>query len=206
LIRRSGWAGLLVLALVSRADLRAEKEPVTLDLVEVTAESAETARMAATGAVTVYGGDFLTANDITDYEKLAPLVPGFFAINQSVDNVALNLRGLTSDIGDPRVQPRVSVFQDGIGLNSINGNSVALFDLDNVAVFKGPQPTRFGEGVETGAVALTGNRARNESSGHLTVGSGDNNAYLAEAVVNRPVVADKLFIRVRCRSKRATAT
>ncbi|CAM2999287.1 TonB-dependent receptor [Rariglobus hedericola] len=188
--------GLVVLTLVSSVVLRADEDPVTLQSVEVTAQSAEASRLAVPGAVTAYDGSFLVANGINDYEQLAPLVPGFFATNQSVDNVSLNLRGLTSDSSDPRVQPRVSVFQDGIGLNNIHGNNVAWFDLDSVSVFKGPQPTRFGEGVETGAVSITSNRARNESSGHLTVGFGDFNTRLAEAAINRPVVADKLFIRV----------
>jgi outer membrane receptor protein involved in Fe transport len=113
-----------------------------------------------------------------------------------VDNVSLNLRGLTSDTSDPRVQTRVSVFQDGIALHNAHGNSVALFDTAEVAVFKGPQPTRFDEGAESGALAIESNRARDESSGALTVGAGDFDAITAEAYVNRPLIDDKLFARV----------
>ena len=178
------------------------EESTALDPVEVTAKQGIDSVEFLPSTVTAYDGSFLTMQGITDYDDLAPLVPGFFASNQSVDNVSLNLRGLTSDTTDPRVQPRVSVFQDGVELHNSHGNSVALFDLADVAVFKGPQPTQFGTGVESGALALTSNRARKESSGALAVGFGDFNAATVDAFVNRPVVADSLFLRVAFHANR----
>ncbi|MBC8039297.1 MAG: TonB-dependent receptor [Opitutaceae bacterium] len=174
----------------------AEEAPVVLDPVEITARAGVDVAVFLPSTATVYDEAFLTNNGITDYDELAPVTPGFFVSGQSVDNVSLNLRGLTSDTSDPRVQPRVSVFQDGVALHNAHGNSVALFDTAEVAVLKGPQPTRFGEGVESGALALASNRARDESSGALTVGAGDYDAITAEAYVNRPLIADKLFARV----------
>lgn len=180
----------------------ANEVPVTLDPVEITARKGADAAIFLPSTATVYDGAFLADNGIEDYDDLAPITPGFFVSGQSVDNVSLNLRGLTSDTSDPRVQPRVSVFQDGVVLHNAHGNSVAVFDAENIAVFKGPQPTRFGEGVESGALALASNRARDESSGALTVGAGDFDAFTAEACVNRPLIADKLFARVAVYSNR----
>lgn len=173
-----------------------EEEAVKLEPITVHAARLANLRMDAPVAVTAYEGAFLHAAGIGDYQDLAPLVPGLFVSGQSVDFVSLNLRGLTSDNSDPRMTPRVSVFQDGVGLNTAHGNSVALFDLDNVAVFKGPQATRFGEGVQSGALSLTSNRARDESTAALMLGVGDFNARRVEAHVNQPVVAEKLFARV----------
>ena len=173
-----------------------EGEATTLDPLTVHAARLANLRMDAPVTVTAYEGTFLQAAGISDYDELAPSVPGLFVSSQSVDGVSLNLRGLTTDSTDPRVSPRVSVFQDGVGLNNAHANGVALFDLDNVAVFKGPQATRFAEGVQSGALALTGNRARDESSGSLTVGVGEFDARSVDAVVNRPVVEEKLFARV----------
>ena len=186
----------VVLLGLQHASLGAE-EATVLDPVEVVAARVTDPLTAVPpSAVTAYDGAFLNAQGITRYDELAPLVPGLFVSAQSVDNVSLNLRGLTSDTSDPRVQPRVSVFQDGVVLHNVHGNSVALFDTAEIAVFKGPQPTRFGEGVESGALAIESNRARDESSGALTVGAGDFDAITAEAYVNRPLIADKLFARV----------
>lgn len=174
--------------------------PVTLDPVEVFARGGDAAVFGPT-AVTARDGAFLAANGIADYEDLATVTPGFFAANQSVDNVSLNIRGITSDSTDLRQPPRVSVFQDGVLLHNPRGSGVALFDLDEIAVFKGPQPTRFADGVQSGALAVSSNRARDESSGALSVGAGEFNAVEAEGFVNRPVVDGKLFARVAVYSK-----
>ena len=193
---RTGWFGFCVAGGVGlTAGLRAE-EAVTLTPVEITAEHQPIfSSQNAPGAATTYGTSFLHENGISGYEDLAPLVPGLFVVNQSPENVSLNLRGLTSDSSDAREKPRVSVFQDGVELANSHGNNVALFDVDNIVVFKGPQPTRFGAGVQSGAISITDNRARAENSGALTVGVGDYNALTTEAYVNRVAVPGKLFVR-----------
>ena len=167
-----------------------------MDRFEVIGERLDDALFATPAARTAYAGEFIERQGLAGYDQLAPYVPGFFVSAQSVDSLGLNLRGVTSDTSDPRVQPRVSVFQDGVGLNDNHGNGVALFDLQDVAVFKGPQPTRFGEAVESGALALTSRRAADENSASLTLGVGDHGARSGEALVNTPVVADRLFARV----------
>lgn len=172
------------------------EETVVLDPVDVTGSRLSDERPDAPTAVTSYDGEFLIKAGIADYQALAPLTPGLFVSAQSPENVSLNIRGITSDTSDPRVQPRVSVFQDGVALTNVHGNSVALFDVDELAIFKGPQATRFGEGVESGALALTSKRPDAKPAASLTVGAGDYDARTAEAVVNAPVVADKLLARV----------
>ncbi len=178
----------------------ATEPPVTLDPVEVFARGGDAAAFGPT-AVTARDGAFLKTNGIADYEDLAAITPGFFVANQSVDNVSLNIRGITSDSSSPRERPRVSVLQDGVLLANPHGSGVALFDIDQVAVFKGPQPTRFADGVQSGALAVSSNRARDESTGALSVGAGEFDTVEAEAFVNRPVIEDTLFARVAVYSK-----
>jgi outer membrane receptor protein involved in Fe transport len=186
----------ILIAVGVTADALSLEEQTTLESVEVTSTRGDDTGLMTPVAVTTYDGVFLDANGITGFQELAPLVPGLFVSEQSADNVSFNVRGLTSDTGDPRARPRVSVFQDGVALTNAHGNSVAFFDVDKVAVFKGPQPTRFGESVQGGALALTSHRAVNESSGVLSAGIGDYNATSAEAVLNRPILTDRLFVRV----------
>jgi len=196
ILHRSSKFVLLAVGSIGLISALRGEESTVLPSVEVTAAREPiTPNTATPSAVTAYSGEFLRNNGVTTYDDLALLVPGFFVVNQSPENVSLNLRGLTSDSSDPREQPRVSVFQDGVELANSHGNNVALFDLDNIAVFKGPQPTRFGEGVQSGALSFTTNRARAENSGALTVGVGDYNTRTIEAYVNRVAVPDKLFVR-----------
>lgn len=179
----------------SFVSLRAET-PTPLSPVNVVASRADEARRATPSAVTAYDGTFLTANGLTGFQDLALVVPGLFVADQGPDNLSINLRGISSDTTDPREQPRIAVMQDGVSLNNAHTNNVAFFDLDSVAVLKGPQPAAFGRGVESGALSFTSNRAVNENSGALTAGLGDYNARTAEGYVNRPLVGDQLFGRV----------
>ncbi|WP_438479980.1 TonB-dependent receptor [Oleiharenicola lentus] len=204
--QRAGWndfskrLGLSALTLAWSAATWAQ-EAVTLDPLEITARRTETALANAPVAVTAYSGDFMAANGLNNYGELARVVPGLFVMEQSVDNVSLNLRGLNSDTGDPRLQPRISTFQDGVLLTNAHGNSVALFDVANVAVFKGPQATRFGRSVQGGALVLNSQRATNGNSGALALGFGGYQATSADVMVNRVVVADKLYARVAVHAK-----
>lgn len=175
---------------------RAAEEGTALEPVEVVAARVTDPLVAMPSAVTAYDGAFLDTQGITRYEQIAPLVPGLFISAQSPENVSLNLRGLTSDDSDPNVPARVNVVQDGVVLANVHGNNVALFDLDRAEVFKGPQPTAFGRGVQSGALAFTSNPARNETSGAFAAGAGDYDRRTAEGYVNAPLVAGKLFGRV----------
>lgn len=187
----------LVLASVVAPALFAE-EPLTLDPVEVSVPLPSDALLGRPAPITAYSGEFLTTTGVSSYGELAPFVPGFFVSPQSVDNTSVNLRGLTTDAGDPRVQSRVPVFQDGVIISSPRGTA-ALFDVQGVEVVKGPQATTFGRGVQNGALSFTSNPARAETSGSFTAGFGDDNARLAEGHYNVPIVPEKLFFRAAFR-------
>ncbi len=145
--------------------------------------------------ITVYTGSFLEEAGIHDYKSLAPLVPGLFIQEQSPNNPGINLRGITTDSGDPRSETRISLFQDGVSISRSRASVVELFDLERVEVLKGPQGTLFGRGAEIGAISFIQRKARNENSGSLDVGFGDYNERRAAGVINTPLAKDVLFGR-----------
>jgi iron complex outermembrane recepter protein len=175
--------------------LQAE-EPVQLDPVEVNTPLPAASPLTQPAPVTAYSGEFIAATGTTHYAELSPLVPGFFVSEQSPGNPTFNIRGLTTDESNPNVVPRVSVFQDGVDISEIHGASVALFDIESVEVFKGPQPAAFSRGVEIGALSITGKKPRNETSASLAAGFGSDNARVAQGVVNVALIPDKLLARV----------
>jgi outer membrane receptor protein involved in Fe transport len=174
----------------------AAQEVVQFDNFEVTAQK----RVQAIGEVpvplTAYTGTFLERVGVTDYKGLAPLVSGLFIQEQSPNNPGINIRGITTDSGDPRSETRVSIFQDGVSISRSRASVVELFDLERIEVLKGPQGTLFGRGAEIGAISLIQNKAKNETTGALTLGLGDFNDRRLSGHVNAPLVADKLFGRV----------
>jgi outer membrane receptor protein involved in Fe transport len=145
--------------------------------------------------ITAYTGSFLERNGISDYKSLAPLVPGLFIQEQSPNNPGINLRGITTDSGDPRSETRISMFQDGVSISRSRASVVELFDMERIEVLKGPQGTLFGRGAEIGVISLIQNKPRNETSGQLTVGLGDYNERRASGVVNTPLGSSTLLGR-----------
>lgn len=189
LLRSGALLALLPAALTAQ-------EIIHLDKFEVTAQK----RLQTIGDVpvplTAYTGTFLEQAGVTSYKELAPLVPGLFIQEQSPNNPGINIRGITTDSGDPRAESRVSIFQDGVSIGRSRGAAVELFDLERVEVIKGPQGTLFGRGAEIGAIAFVQQKARNERSGALTVGYGSDDARRVAGYANTPIIADRLFGRI----------
>ncbi len=171
-------------------------EPTLLDTMVVTAQKREQQVAEVPIAITAYSGDFLDKLGITGLGQLAGYVPGLQVQEQSPNNPGFVIRGITSDSGDSTVQPRVSVFQDGVSISRSRGASVELFDMERVEVLRGPQGTLFGRAAEVGAVHLIQNKARDENSGQLEIGAGAFDQRLINGYFNASIAPEALFARV----------
>jgi outer membrane receptor protein involved in Fe transport len=174
----------------------AADEVVLLDRLNVTAQKRVQSISDVPVPITAYTGSFLEQAGISDYKSFAPLVPGLFIQEQSPNNPGINLRGITTDSGDPRGETRISIFQDGVSISRSRASVVELFDLERIEVLKGPQGTLFGRGAEIGAISIIQNKARDESSGAISAGLGDYSDRRLAGHVNTPIVADRLFGRL----------
>ena len=168
---------------------------VQLDPFTVSAQKRDQSVSEVPVPITVYSGSFLERAGVSDYKSLAPLVPGLFIQEQSPNNPGINLRGITTDSGDPRAETRISIFQDGVSIGRSRASVVELFDLERVEVLKGPQGTLFGRGAEIGAISLVQNKAKNESTGQLALGFGDFSERRAGGYANAVLSKDELFAR-----------
>lgn len=171
-------------------------EIVQLAPVTVTAQKRAQSFEEVPVPLSAFSGAFLDTAGIADFKDLAPLVPGLFIQEQSPSAPGFNIRGITTDTGDPRSESRVSLFQDGIAIGRARGAVVELFDLERIEVLKGPQGTLFGRSAEVGAISLVQNKARDEKSGRLAVGFGDDAEHLVRGFVNTPLVPGQLFGRI----------
>jgi len=185
-----------LLAAFAAPAFRAAEDIVQLDQLEVTAQKRVQSIAEVPVPITAYTGSFLERNGISDFKTLAPLVPGLFIQEQSPNNPGINLRGITTDSGDPRAETRISMFQDGVSISRSRGSVVELFDLERIEVLKGPQGTLFGRGAEIGALSLVQNKPKNETSGALTAGLGDHNERRGSAVINTPLGSSALLGRL----------
>jgi iron complex outermembrane receptor protein len=152
-------------------------------------------------ALTAYNGSFLEKLGVQDFEELSAFVPGFLVQNQSPNNAGFVMRGITSDSGESTVEPRVSVFQDGVSISKSRGSYVELFDVQRVEIAKGPQSTLYGRGALIGAVNIIQNKADiGDFAASARAGFGNFNYQLGELMVNVPV-GETAAIRFAARVK-----
>jgi Outer membrane receptor proteins, mostly Fe transport len=170
--------------------------PDQLDPLVVTAQKRGQSIDEVPISITAYTGTFLDQLGITGYADLAPFVPGLFASVQSPNTPSINLRGVGSDTTDPRHDPRISIFQDGVAISRTPGSHTEFFDLERVEVLKGPQGTLFGRSAGAGAISIISRKPTPDHSAALTFGLGNFNRQYASGFVNTPLVDDTLLARV----------
>ncbi|UCJ08303.1 TonB-dependent receptor [Chitinophaga pendula] len=146
-------------------------------------------------AISAISGTTLDHLNIRQMDEMAQFIPGLQVQLQSPNNPGYVIRGITSDEGDSRSQPRISIFQDGVSISRSRASVVELFDMERVEVVKGPQGTLFGRGAEIGAVHLIQNKAQHIFSAQITGGYGTYNHRFVNGYINTPIIKDKLANR-----------
>jgi outer membrane receptor protein involved in Fe transport len=180
----------------ARRDVALRRPAVALNEVTVSAQKRTQSARDVPIAVTAWEGDFLRQTDTREFDQLSQYVPGLNVQLQSPNNPGFVVRGITSDDGSSQVEPRVSVFQDGVSISKSRGSVVELFDLERVEVLKGPQGTLFGRGAQIGAVHLIQNKPAAERGGELRLGAGTYGEVFASGVVNAPLGSDRVLGRL----------
>ncbi len=180
----------------SRLTITMVEYAIQLQGLVVTAQKRPQAIQEVPVSITAYSGEFLSQIGIEELDAFSAFVPGVEIQIQSPNNPGFVVRGITSDSGDSRTEPRVSVFQDGVSISKSRGSVVELFDMERVEVLKGPQGTLFGRGAQIGAVHLIQNKPTNSLSGELTLGPGNFDARYARGFFNAPIIDNTLMVRI----------
>lgn len=189
-------AGVAVLAGQSQA----QTAQGAVEEIVVTAQKRDQRALDVPFALTALGGGDLDRLGVQEFEELAQIVPGFEVQNQSPNNPALVMRGITSDSGDATTEPRVSVYQDGVSISRSRGSYVELFDLERVEIAKGPQSTLFGRGALIGALNVIQAKAKADWAASARATVGNYGATTFEGMLNVPL-GDNAGVRFSGRQK-----
>ncbi len=176
-------------------DLILDFSDIKLEEVTVTSQNRDQQVLDVPITMSVINSQFMKANNITEPDGLSEFVPGLLIRMQGVSRPSFVIRGLTSDEVSPAAQPRISVFYNNVPISRANGAAVALFDMQQVDVLKGPQGTLFGRGAEIGAINYVSNKPADKLTGNLTAGIGTFNQKELSGAINIPVAKNKLFFR-----------
>lgn len=172
-----------------------QEDSQLLNEVVVTTQKRTQSNIEVPAAVNALSGDNLLKLNVQQLDELSEFIPGMQMQLQSPNNPGYVIRGVTSDDGDSRSQPRVSVFQDGVSISRSRSSVVELFDLERIEVVKGPQGTLFGRGAEIGALQIIRHKPVNTFGAEATIGYGSHNQKLITGFINTPIVKDKLLNR-----------
>jgi iron complex outermembrane receptor protein len=130
---------------------------------------------------------------VLDLQRVAPSLT--VSSNLSRNQTSFTIRGqrstssATGTGGGPSVIPyfaEAPFMANGPGL---------FFDLQNVQVLNGPQGTLFGQNTTAGAILFEPARPTTEPGGYVMGTLGNYNRREIEAVVNAPIIQDKLLFR-----------
>lgn len=177
-------------------DVLLERASTRLTTMVVTAQKRTEELQDVPISMTAYDAAFLTNANVQEFDALAYVVPNLNLQLQSPNNPSFSIRGITSDDGSSQIEPRVSLFADGVSMSKSRGSVVELFDMERIEVMKGPQGTLFGRGAQIGAIHLIQNKPTNERINALRIGAGNFGETYAMGVVNGPIIENKLLGRL----------
>ncbi|WP_309662696.1 TonB-dependent receptor domain-containing protein [Sphingomonas sp.] len=176
------------------------------ETIVVTAQLREQRLIEVPFAVTAFTGKALDQLGVQEFEDLARYTPGLAVQNQSPNNAAINIRGVTSDSADAFFEPRISIYQDGVSISKPRGAYVELFDVERVEVSKGPQSTLYGRGALIGAINIVQAKPDlTQTSGMARAEYGNFDYMLGEAMINAPL-GENAAIRIAGRYKQRDGT
>jgi outer membrane receptor protein involved in Fe transport len=156
-------------------------------------------------AVTAVSADEISSANIQNYDDLTRAVPGMSfgsaGNGAGTGQTNIEIRGVSSTAGSAtvgtyidEVSVTVKNFYDG-------ATQPRLFDLDHLEVLRGPQGTLYGASSMGGTIRfVTKQPDLTTFSGELDAGLSktsrtDNFNYESSAVVNLPIIPDKLAVR-----------
>ncbi|MET0987828.1 MAG: TonB-dependent receptor [Steroidobacteraceae bacterium] len=141
-----------------------------------------------------------SATQLIDVEQLAPgLVMSASPTTESA--LTIQLRGQQQNDTLATLDPSVGLYVDGVYWARAYGLNADLLDIKSVQVLNGPQGTLFGRNTTGGALVLeTENPNLESSSGRVSGTFGRYDEVGATAVLNLPVIENKLGVRLALQS------
>lgn len=179
-------------------DAPAAEEAGSPDIV-VTAQRREERIVDVPISISAIGSRDIERRGVTSLDSLQTSVPGLRLVDIGVGTQRIQLRGISQFLG----LPTVGNYIDELSINNFAAGGVSdmrLLDMERVEVLRGPQPTLYGEGSMGGTIRYVTaspdlTRISGSAEGQVNTVDGGEAGYRAEAVLNLPLVEDKVGIR-----------
>ncbi len=170
----------------------------TLDEIVVTARKREESIQDIPVSVTAVSGEELAARNIVQMSDVLAISPNanIQVAQGNPTSLRMTIRGQTVSDILLTLDPAIGVYNDGFYLARPDGAATDMLDVERVEVLRGPQGTLFGRNTTGGALNITTVKPVHELEGSVKGRVGNYGRRDLEGVLNLPLVADQLALRV----------
>src|SRR3981081_4290623 len=166
-----------------------------LEEITVTARRKEESLQSVPVSVTAFTAESLREKSIETTQDLQMSTPGVYLSGSGGnENVVYQIRGQSKALSGPSSPAVVSYFAEVPDVTF--GSSVPQYDIASIQVLKGPQGTLFGRNTTGGAVLYTPAPPTYDFGGLADVIVGNYSDHETEAVLNVPLVDQKVALRI----------
>jgi len=148
-------------------------------------------------SVAVIGGKDLKAQNIINIDDLGTKIPNVeMVLPFGPEEPQFSIRGVTETDFQPSQSSPIALYVDGDykSVGALTG--MALFDVDQIEIERGPQGTLQGRNATGGSVNIASVKpSLDVYTGYLTAGIGNYGRYETNGAVNIPIIKDILAIR-----------
>lgn len=148
-------------------------------------------------AISALDSEFLRRQNVTQLNDLGTKVPSFRVSTggSSTNEPVLSIRGQRPTDSGINLDAAIPIYFSDVVMTPSSGTNLAMYDLQNVQVLKGPQGTLFGRNSTGGALVITPQQPGEDFSGYFQVEAGNYNSRKLEGAVDLPA-SEHLQFRV----------
>ncbi|MDE0063309.1 MAG: TonB-dependent receptor [Gammaproteobacteria bacterium] len=177
---------------------QAASSSAVLEEIIVTARKREESAQEVPVAITALSQELTksTIRNLSDLNGFAPNVridgdPG------RNNGASIIIRGISpTRVDDNSFDSPIGVMVDGIYLGTLGGQNLENFDVERVEILRGPQGTLFGKNTVGGVVQVIRSQPTGELGARIKVSAGKWDQKEVRAVLNAPLVSDRLAGKV----------
>lgn len=145
-------------------------------------------------AVTVLSGEQVKPGGIQNTRELGTYLPNVTVFDANNDrSPKFSVRGLRENnfaTGDPAI----GFYVDDVPYTDLNSRGLALFDIEQVELLRGPQGTLFGASGPGGVINIVTRQPGPTAEGRAGFTYGNYDQQIYEASLRGPIVAEKLSL------------
>lgn len=174
-----------------------------LEVINVTAQKRVQSLQDVPLSITAFSGETLDRQGLVSLREIARFTPGFASSTFSESEPIFAVRGANNTFSQAGASKPVGVFLDDVFISRNTASAFELYDLEQVAVLRGPQGTLFGRNVTGGAITIrTARPSLEETRFKAQVGYGNFDAVELRGLASGPLgdqVAAKISATYRTR-------